>query len=74
MLSDWHVRELPVVLMGHRFLLFVITLGAVGFLLTLGYSVRRIFTDFGPATGLVSAASIAFGCVALGFLLDNRQR
>ena len=60
--------------MRDRFLLFFITLGTIGFLMTLGYSVRRIFTDFGPFIGLAAAGSIAFGCVALGFLLDSRQR
>jgi hypothetical protein len=60
--------------MRDRILLLVISLGTLGFLFTLGYSVRRIFADFGPLTGLAAAISIAFGFVALGFLLDSRQR
>lgn len=57
-----------------RLLILALAVGTLSFLFLIGYSVRVIFADFGPVTGLLAAASAAFGFVALGFLLDSRQR
>jgi uncharacterized membrane protein len=57
-----------------RLLLLVLSVGTLSFLFVIGYSVRVIFADFGPVIGVLASASVAFGFVSLGFLLDSRQR
>ena len=53
--------------------ILAVSVGGLGFVLMIGYAVKTLFRDFGPAAGLAGSFCTIIGFVALGFLLDTRQ-